>query len=132
MQNTSAHTDPRPTRPQGAQAVSLAYYDAWTGGDFPQALRYVAPDVVCHAPAGTITGIEAFGGFMGPFAGMLVSARLLGCFGDAHSAMIMYDTETRLVADAPGAELHTVQDGLIREIVIIFDRLPFEQARSSR
>ena len=41
----------------------------------------------------------------------------------------MYDTETRPVKDAPGAECHRVRDGKIVHIRIIFDRLPFEMAR---
>lgn len=41
----------------------------------------------------------------------------------------MYDTETVQVAEAPGAELHTVSDGRILTLRIIFDRLPFDLAR---
>jgi SnoaL-like domain len=114
-----------------ALEVSLAYFRTWTGGDFPAALRYIAPDIVCRTPAGMITGAAAFADFMGPFAGMLKSADLLAAFGDEDTALITYDTATVLVDDAPGAELHTVVDGRISAIKIIFDRLPFERARSA-
>lgn len=109
--------------------TTLAYFDAWTGGDFEAALRHVAPDVVCDSPTGTHTGTDAFRGFMGPFAGALISSKLLAAYGDDQTAMIMYDAATTLVADAPGAELHTVADGMIIRIKIIFDRQPFVEAR---
>lgn len=109
--------------------TTLAYFDAWTGGNFEAALRHVAPDIVCDGPPGTLTGIDAFRAFMGPFAGSLVSSKLLAAYGDDRSALIMYDAATTLVPDAPGAELHTVVDGTIANIKIIFDRLPFIEAR---
>lgn len=112
--------------------TTLAYFAAWTGGDFEAALRYVSPDIVCDAPPGSISGTEEFREFMGPFAGSLTSSKLLAAFGDQNTALIMYDTGTIQVADAPGAELHTVVDGTITSIKIIFDRLPFVQARSGQ
>lgn len=110
--------------------TTINYFTAWTGGDFDKALQYVSGDVVCKGPAGVITGTEAFRAFMGPFAGSLVSAELLAAFGDEHSALIMYDASTQLVDNAPGAELHTVVDGVITVITIIFDRQPFVEARA--
>lgn len=57
------------------------------------------------------------------------SSQLLAAFGDEDTALVMYDTSTRPVADAPGAELVTVRDGRIVRMKIIFDRLPFDAAR---
>ncbi|TWD81635.1 SnoaL-like protein [Kribbella amoyensis] len=112
-----------------ALRTTLAYFEAWTGGDFDKAMTYVSPDITCDAPAGRLQGAEAFRAFMGPFAGMLRSAGLRAAYGDDSTALLMYDTETALVAHAPGAERHTVHDGLITHVQIIFDRLPFEEAR---
>ncbi|MEV6412572.1 nuclear transport factor 2 family protein [Kribbella sp. NPDC051718] len=112
--------------------IVLAYYNAWTGQDFDQAMTYLADDLVCHAPAGRIEGAEAFRAFMEPFSQILVKAELLASYGDETTVLLMYGTSTRPVADAPGAELHTVRDGKITEIRIIFDRLPFEQARAAQ
>jgi ketosteroid isomerase-like protein len=42
---------------------------------------------------------------------------------------VLYDTDTVPVKDAPGAECVTVRDGKITHMRIIFDRLPFDQAR---
>ncbi|GAA0938575.1 nuclear transport factor 2 family protein [Kribbella koreensis] len=112
--------------------IVLAYYNAWTGHDFDQAMTYLADDLVCHAPAGRIEGAEAFRAFMEPFSQILLKAELLASYGDDTTVLLMYGTTTRPVADAPGAELHTVRAGKIVDLRIIFDRLPFEQARAAQ
>jgi hypothetical protein len=111
--------------------VALAYHRAWTGHDFEAAMQYVADDIVCQSPSGPIEGAEAFRGFMEPFSKILLESALISAFGDETTALLMYDTRTVPVADAPGAELLTVQDGRITHLRIIFDRLPFTQARDS-
>lgn len=50
---------------------------------------------------------------------------------DDTTAVLVYDTATVPVAHVPGAECHTVVDGRITELRIVFDRLPFETARRS-
>lgn len=112
-----------------ALQTALAYHRAWTAGDFEHAMMYVADDIVCRAPAGTLEGADAFRGFMGPFAAMLVETNLVAAFGDERTALLIYDTATELVANAPGAECHTVANGKIAHMRIIFDRLPFDAAR---
>ena len=112
-----------------ALQTALAYFRAWTSHDFEQAMRYVADDIVCQAPAGQLAGAEAFRGFMGPFADILTSSRLIAAFGDDDTALLMYDAVTVPVRDAPGAECHTVRNGKITHMRIIFDRQPFTEAR---
>jgi len=109
--------------------VALAYHRACTSGDFEQAMRYVADDVVCLAPSGRHEGAEAFRAFMGPFAAGLTRAELLAAFGDEETALVMYDSDTTLVRGAPGAECVRVREGRIVEMRIVFDRVPFEAAR---
>lgn len=116
---------------QSALDVALAYYRAWTGHDFEQAMTYIAEDIVCEAPAGRIEGTAAFAAFMGPFAQIVTDSTLLAAFGDRQTAVLMYDTNTVPVAGAPGAECLTVRDGRITHIRIIFDRLPFDAARKA-
>lgn len=112
-----------------ALEVALAYHGAWTTGDLDTALTHVADDVICAAPAGLLTGVAALRGFMGPFAGSLTGSTLFAAFGDDDHALIMYDTANPAISSAPAAELHLVREGRIREIRIIFDRLPFALAR---
>ena len=112
-----------------ALETALAYHRAWTSGDFELAMTHVASDIVCQAPPGRLEGAAAFRDFMGPFAQILISSRLVAAFGDDHTAVLFYDTETKPVNDAPGAECLTVTDGKISHMRIIFDRVPFKAAR---
>ncbi|WP_426595553.1 nuclear transport factor 2 family protein [Cellulomonas sp. McL0617] len=111
--------------------TSVAYFAAWSGGDLDAAMAHVSPDVVVVAPAGRLHGPDQLRAFMEPFARMLLSSALLSAFGDDDTALLYYDTSTALVASAPAAERHTVVDGLITELQMVFDRLPFEQARAA-
>jgi hypothetical protein len=112
-----------------ALRVALAYYEAWTAKDVDGAMALLADDVVCEAPAGRIEGVDGYRAFLGPFAGMLISATLIAAYGDQDQALIMYDTASPLVPSAPGAECLTVRDGRIVHCRFLFDRLPFELAR---
>ena len=112
-----------------ALQVALAYYQAWTGKDIDGAMRHLADEVVCDAPAGRIEGVQAHRQFLGPFAQMLIDSELLAAFGDDTRAVLVYETRTPPVASAPGAECLTVRDGKIVHNRFIFDRLPFEAAR---
>lgn len=114
-----------------AVRVALAYFHAWTRRDVDRAMTYVADDVVCDAPAGRITGIDAFRDFMGPFARLVLAADVLAVAGDDETALLMYDTRTVPVESAPAAEHVTVRDGRITRTRIIFDRAPFDAARAA-
>jgi hypothetical protein len=112
-----------------AVETALAYHRAWTARDLESAMGYIADDIVCEAPAGTIHGAEAYRWFMAPFVGMLTGARLHAAFGDERTAVVFYDTSTQLVPHAPGSECVTVAGGRIVHSRFVFDRLPFEEAR---
>jgi ketosteroid isomerase-like protein len=112
-----------------ALETALAYHRAWTSGDFDQAMTRVAEDIVCLAPSGRLDGSEAFRGFMEPFVRLLTRSELLAAYGDDSTAVLVYDTDTQPVSGAPGAECLQVVDGKIAHMRIIFDRLPFENAR---
>lgn len=114
-----------------ALETALRYFRSWTAPDFDRAMAFLAPGLVCHAPSGRIDGAEAFRGFMEPLSQILVRAELISAFGDDRTALLMYDAQTIPVAHAPGAECLTVEDGLITEITIIFDRVPFAAARQA-
>ena len=111
--------------------TALAYHRAWTNREMDRAMTFIADDIVCHAPAGTLSGAQAFREFMEPFTQILTTTGLIAAFGDHEHAVVIYNTSTVPVPDAPGAEWVTVANGKIREMRIIFDRLPFELARRS-
>ncbi len=111
--------------------TALAYYEAWTHHDFDRAMTFIADHIVCHAPAGRLDGADAFRGFMEPFTQIVTRSALIAAFGDEETAVLMYDTDTVPVLNAPGAECLTVTDGTITQIRIIFDRAPFAAARQA-
>jgi len=115
-----------------ALGTALAYHRAWTSHDFDQAMTHIGENIVCQAPAGRIDGAEAFRAFMEPFSQILTASKLLAAFGDETTAVLMYDADTVPVQEAPGAECLTVTAGKITHMRIIFDRLPFDQARRER
>lgn len=84
-----------------ALEVARDYFQAWTRHDFDTAMTYVSDDIVCQAPAGELTGAEAFRGFMEPFSRLLTRADLVAAFGDDTTAVLIYDTETLPVPHAP-------------------------------
>ncbi len=109
--------------------TALAYHHAWTSGEFERAMAFIAEDITCHAPAGWLEGKDAFRQFMGPFANSLMDAQMIAAFGDEMTAMLMYATNSALVPDAPAAECVSVREGKITHMHIVFDRLPFAEAR---
>lgn len=119
------------SRPPAALAALLDYHRAWSGGDFDAAMGFVADDVVVLTPAGQLNGADAFRAFMGPFSATVIRYRQVAAFGDDATAVIVYDTDTVPVPDAPGAECVRVTDGRITWMRIIFDRVPFEAARAA-
>jgi hypothetical protein len=114
-----------------ALRTALAYYHAWTSHDLDRAMSYVADEIICDAPAGRLEGSDAYRAFMGPFVQILQESRLIAAFGDDQTAMIMYETRTVPVPNAPGAECLTVTDGKITYSRFIFDRAPFDAARAA-
>ncbi len=120
------------TTSQRAVDVARDYFQAWTSGDMDRAMTCIAPEAVCLAPAGRLVGAPEVRAFMEPFSRMLITADLVAAFGDREHAVLFYDTRTTLVEHGPGAEYYRVHAGLIQEIRIVFDRLPFEQARAAR
>lgn len=115
--------------PSNAVDIALAYHRAWISGDIDGAMKFVADEVTCHAPLGTLTGMPALRGFMGPFAAGLTQSSLLAAYGSDEEALIMYDTANPAVTSAPGAEHYRIENERITEIRIIFDRLPFALVR---
>lgn len=114
-----------------ALQTALAHHEAWTRHDLDAAMSYIAADIVCDAPAGRLEGADAYRSFLGPFVQILTGSTMIAAFGDAETALIMYDTETVPVSSAPGAECVTVTDGKITYSRFLFDRTPFDAARAA-
>ena len=106
----------------------LAYFQAWTSHDLDKAMNYIADNIVCDPPGGRLEGANAYRGFLGPLVQNLTGAHMIAAFGDDQTALVMYDTQTVPVKDAPGAECVTVTDGKITNSRLVFDQAPFDAA----
>lgn len=108
-----------------AHAVVEDYHRAWTSGDVDRAMGLVAADVVCRAPGGDLSGIEAYREFLAGFAPMLTGIGDIAIFAAGDRVALFYYPETAVTTTAPAAECFTVRDGKIVENVLIFDRLSY-------
>jgi ketosteroid isomerase-like protein len=111
-----------------AQQVAEAYAQAWTSGEVDKAMSYLADDIVCDAPAGRIEGVAAYRPFTQEFVDVLTSATITKVLADDTSAAIVYSFDTQWVKDFRCMEYLTVQDGKIKHILTVFDRLPAAEA----
>ena len=114
-----------------ALQTALAYYQAWTSHDVDKAMNYIADNIVCDLPGGRLEGANAYRGFLGPLVQNLTGAQMIAAFGDDRTALVMYDTQTVPVKDAPGAECVTVTDGKITNSRLVFDQAPFDAAQNA-
>ena len=96
-----------------------------------RALSYLADDIVCEAPIGRLTGIDAYRRFMTPFVSGLVSGELIDVLGDDEHAATAYVVETPFAKDYRGMEYVTVANGKITEILSVFDLSPALKAKAA-
>jgi SnoaL-like domain len=111
-----------------AGRIAEGYAKALTSGDVAAMARFLARDVVCDAPGGRIEGAEAYGQFTQRFVGLVDSATITKILADETSAAIVYSFDTPWMKDFRAADYVTVEDGTIRHITSIFDRLPAAEA----
>lgn len=113
-----------------ALTTALAYHQAWTSHNLDQAMTYIADDITCHAPGGTIFGAQPYRDFLGGFMTRLTGVEPLAAFGDDTTAVLFYYPHTANVSDAPTAECFTVTGGKITRSVLVFDRPSFAPPQS--
>ena len=81
----------------------------------------------CAGPVGPVIGADALRAFMGRFSQLWIRSELIAAFGNTHSAVLIYNTETGPV-NAAAAEYLTVNDNLIVEMTIIYDQASIDGA----
>ena len=109
-----------------AQKIAEDYSRAWMSGDVDKAMSYIADDIVCEAPAGTIEGKAAYREFTTTFVSrLLVTGRVTAVLADDSSAAILYTNDTKVVQGMRAMDYATVENGKITRLVTVFDRLPF-------
>ena len=106
--------------------VAEGYASAWTSGDVDAAMSYIADDIVCEAPAGTIEGKAAYREFTATFVSrLLVTGRVTAVLADDSGAAILYTNDTKVVPGMRAMDYATIEDGQITRLITVFDRLPF-------
>lgn len=108
-----------------AESIVRRYHLAWTSGDVDGAMALVADDIVCRAPGGDLRGKQAYSAFIAGFAPRLTGIEDIASFVDGDRVALFYYPQTAATSTTPAAELFTVRDGLIRDSVLIFDRLSY-------
>ncbi len=108
--------------------LAEGYAKAWTSGDVETALTFLADDVVCDAPAGQVNGVAEYRPFTQEFVDRLVSATITKVLADAESAAIVYSFDTQWIKNFRCSEYMTIENGKIKHITTIFDRLPMAEA----
>jgi ketosteroid isomerase-like protein len=111
-----------------AGQIAEGYAKALTSGDSAAMARFLARDVVCDAPGGRIEGAEAYRQFTQQFVDLVDSATITKILVDETSAAIVYSFDTPWMKDFRAADYVTIEDGTIRHITSIFDRLPGAEA----
>lgn len=113
------------TATESAQAIVQQFHEAWTSGRVDEAMLVVADDVAYHVPGQELAGKAQVGAFLAGFAPSLTGVREIGRIADGQHVAQFYYPQTQATASAPAAEYFTVTDGLITDIVVIFDRMSF-------
>ncbi|MGW3564735.1 nuclear transport factor 2 family protein [Streptomyces sp. NPDC000941] len=110
------------------KGIAEGYAKAWTSGDVETALGFLKEDVVCDAPPGRIEGVAAYRPFTQEFVNVLTRATVTKVLADEESAAIVYSFDTQWIKDFRCSEYMTIEDGKIKHITTIFDRLPAAEA----
>jgi len=79
-----------------ALRTAPAYCQARTSHNLDKAMSYIAGGT----PAGCLEGAEAYRSLSGPFAQIVTGATVIAAFGDDHTGLVMYDTQTAPAARA--------------------------------
>ncbi len=109
------------------QAVN-GFFEAWAAKDIERTMSYVADDIVVDSPNGRVEGKDAYRESMQAWFGLFVRAEAIDTFADGDRAVMVYDSETRLVRSVPAVEYFVIEDGKISYKRLIFDRAPFIEA----
>lgn len=101
--------------------VVRAYHRGWSGGQFEQAVRLLAPSLKVEVPINDYPTTDSFAQAVIAFASLTRNVDLLAEFAAGQEAMLLYDMEVEGLGMMRVAEHFTVADGLIARIRQIHD-----------
>jgi hypothetical protein len=104
------------------------YHEAWTSGDVDRAMMLVSDDAQCFAPDPGVRRREDWRRYLSGFAPRLVAAPELTRMVDSNRVALWHFPQTELTKSTLASELFVVENGLIAEIRLTFDRLGYVPA----
>ena len=120
------------TTSDSALGIATAYHEAWTGGDLDKAMSFMADDVVVHAPGKELNGKEEYRAYLGGFMKVMEGHTPHAAFGDGSTAVLYYFPHTPSTRSAPVSECFLVESGVIKESLLVFDRLSYAPPSESQ
>lgn len=103
------------------RAIVRGYHRAWTGKDFDEAARHLAPELETEVPLNTYASTEAFVEALAGFGVLVESVDVLAELVDGDEAMLLYDMVVEPIGELRVAEHFTVAGGRIARIRHVHD-----------
>ena len=108
-----------------ATEIVQNYHRAWTSGDVDTALKLVSEAVRCYTPDPGVTTKEQWREYVTGFVPSLTAAPELNRMTNGDRVALWYYPQTEATKTTLASEHFVVQDGLIVEICLVFDRLGY-------
>lgn len=115
-----------------AAAISRAYHDAWTAGDFAGAAALLAGDLAVEVPVNHYPTAESFAAALQGFGSMVTKVDLLSAMSAGEEAMLLYDLDVERLGRLRVAEHFTVANGKITRIRQVHDTAAVRAAGLAR
>lgn len=108
-------------RPADALSVVRAYHEAWTAGDYEQAISLLDGRLEVEVPVNAYPTKESFARALTTFGSMVRRVEMLAAMGSGDEAMLLYDLHSDGLGDLRVAEHFTVDAGRITRLRQIHD-----------
>lgn len=106
-----------------------AYHQAWTAGNFDDAVALLAADLQVEVPINHYPTKDAFGRALRDFAQQVSSVEVLSQMATNDQAMMLYDVRIEGLAPLRMVEHFTVSDGKIVRVRQIHDTATLQKSR---
>ncbi len=111
------------------KSIALGYIDACGQRDHETVARLLAPDLVVYGPARTIHGASEYVAALRRLGAVWVRSEVKKAFADGGDVCVVYDFVSDTPAGAvPCVEWLRIEDGRIRSIHLLYDRVTFQPA----
>ena len=106
---------------QGTRSVVEAYHRGWTGKQFDDSIRLLAPELCVEVPINDYPTRELFARARVGFGAMVERVEVLAEFAEGDEAMLLYDMDVCGLGKMRVAEHFTVKGGRIVRLRQIHD-----------